>query len=245
MCLQRKRCVKVVSYSPLTYVCLCTQLLESPSWAMAGSHTYKTFPPCCHRDSVTTFKVTVQVCLHKLLRKGKLRYSHQHTTKRAQPLSHCFPSPPTIKGHAQHFTPLLGLVTLQRLRPGHRVTWSLAIWNCERALRTYWGLCSCHSALAASQTEAYICLGFCHWPQTVERQNSKLMLIVCPGVIVKGVMGNSLWTASLTPGVLAPGLSVQLTLPRDWAVTHSAFSQHSAQTPFVLTVSVNIQTKPV
>lgn len=106
MCLQRKRCVKVVSYSPLTYVCLCTQLLESPSWAMAGSHTYKTFPPCCHRDSVTTFKVTVQVCLHKLLRKGKLRYSHQHTTKRAQPPSHCFPSPPTIKGHAQHFTPL-------------------------------------------------------------------------------------------------------------------------------------------
>lgn len=63
ICLQREAFVKLVPYSLLTYVCPRTQLLDSASWVMSGSHTYKTFPLCCHRDSVTTFKLKVQVCL--------------------------------------------------------------------------------------------------------------------------------------------------------------------------------------
>lgn len=147
ICLWREAFVKLVSYSLLTYVCPRTQLLDSASWVMSGSHTYKTFPPCCHRDSVTTFKLIVQVCLQARLRKGKLRYSHQHTATRAQPESYCLNHPQ----HQRPSKPVLGLATLQKPQLGHKLAWSLAIWNCEWVLRTSGDLFSCSSPLVVSQ----------------------------------------------------------------------------------------------
>lgn len=122
ICLQREAFVMLVSYNLLTYVCPHTQLLDSASWVMSGSHTYKTFAPCCHRDSVTTFKLIVQVCHKALLRKGKLRYSHQHTVTRAQPESHCLDHPQ----HQRPSKPVLGLATLQKARIRHKLSWSLS-----------------------------------------------------------------------------------------------------------------------
>lgn len=143
---------------------------------MPGSHTYKTFPPCCHRDSETTFKLIVQVWLQALLRKSKLRSSHQHTATRAQRESHCL-------DHPHHQRPSTGLQASLRSSHSAEVTTRpqagmksdhLELWMSFKNLRGSFLM----SLTPGSQSNVnmhlvYHLLRFCHWPQTVKRDRTQ------------------------------------------------------------------------